>query len=83
MNATQRPDYEDAVRKIARQVCLCVEHYWPRMEKLGGVPDTPFNRKERGKSSPAIPDKGLEAIDESTLPSVFRFYLEFFENATA
>ncbi len=81
--ATDRPDYQDAVRKIAKQVRRYVEHYWPTMEKRGGVPEEPMNRKERGRGSPAIPGKGFDAMDESEIPSVFRFYVEFFERGDA
>jgi hypothetical protein len=75
--------YENAVRLIASKVALYVEYVWPRLEKRGGMPETPANRKERGESSPAIPLKGLDVVDDNRIPSRYlRFFLEETENGS-
>jgi hypothetical protein len=69
--------YDRAVRIIAGKAARYVEHVWPQLEKRGGTPDTPMNRKERGKSSSAIPVRGLDVVEANRIPSRYlRFFLE-------
>ena len=66
--------------KVARLAARYCEHIWPKLEKMGGVPDSPMNRKERGRSSPAIGEHGLDVVDANRTASKYlRFFLEEFE----
>lgn len=70
------------VRRVAYQAARYVEHVWPKLEKKGGVPDTPMNRKERGQSSPVIGEYGMDVIDANRGASKYlRFHIDYFETS--
>lgn len=65
--------------RVARLAARYVEYYWPKREKKGGVPETPMNRKERGQSSPAIGEHGLDVVHANRRASFYlRGFLEDF-----
>lgn len=62
---------DELERRVARLVKQWIEHVWPQLEKRGGVPDTPMNRKERGRSNPAIVWRGLGIVDANLVASKY------------
>lgn len=73
---------EKVERRVATEAARYVEHVWPKLEKKGGIPDTPMNRKERGQSTPAIGDRGLDIIDANRTASRYLYYyIDYFETA--
>lgn len=51
-----------SLNKTAGQVERYVELVWPKLERAGGVPETPMNRKERGKGVPPVGDYALRVM---------------------
>lgn len=72
---------KEAVRKIAEKTARFIEYVWPKLERRGGVPETPMNRKAKGKSNPPMGDHAFDVLEANANASRYlRFHLEVFEN---
>jgi hypothetical protein len=49
----------------AGQVMRYVEYVWPKLERTGGVPDVPMDRKAKGESAPPVGDHALRVMGKN------------------
>ncbi len=71
----------ETIRKIAGQTARYIEYVWPKLERRGGVPETPMNRKAKGESNPPMGDHAFDVVEANANASRYlRFHLEVFES---
>lgn len=69
------------MRKIADKTARYIEYVWPKLERRGGVPETPMNRKAKGESNPPMGEHAFDVVEANANASRYlRFHLEIFEN---